>query len=56
MTSKIIESLREDMALLYKIGAIDKATLRGFDEICPAPVKASPCADDNAKTVPKTQD
>ncbi len=56
MTSKIIESLREDMALMYKVGAIDKATLRGFDEICPAPVKESPRADDNAKTVHKPQD
>ncbi|WP_213991221.1 DNA-binding transcriptional regulator [Sodalis sp. dw_96] len=27
------------MALLYKVGAIDKVTMRGFDAICPPPVR-----------------
>jgi putative transcriptional regulator len=38
--SKIIESLRGDLALLYKAGVIDKITMREFDAICPAPVRA----------------
>jgi putative transcriptional regulator len=37
--SKIIESLRADMAALYEIGAIDKVTMREFDAVCPPPVR-----------------
>lgn len=37
--SKIIESLRADMVALHKIGAIDEATVREFDALCPPPVR-----------------
>ena len=37
--SKLIESLREDLAALYQAGSIDKVTMRDFDAICPAPVR-----------------
>lgn len=37
--SKIIESLRGDLATLYKAGTIDKVTMRQFDAICPPPVR-----------------
>lgn len=37
--SKIIESLRGDLADLYKAGAINKVTMREFDVMCPAPVR-----------------
>ncbi|PTX10547.1 transcriptional regulator [Achromobacter mucicolens] len=37
--SKLIESLREDLAALYHAGSIDKVTMRDFDAICPAPVR-----------------
>lgn len=37
--SKIIESLRGDLAALYKAGAISKVTMREFDAICPPPVR-----------------
>ena len=37
--SKIIESLRGDMAALHKAGAISKITMREFDAICPPPVQ-----------------
>jgi len=37
--SKIIESLRADLAKLEKAGAIEKITMRQFDLICPRPVK-----------------
>lgn len=36
--SKIIESLRDDLASLHKAGAIDKVTMREFDTVCPPPV------------------
>jgi putative transcriptional regulator len=39
--SKIIESLRGDLAALSEIDAIDKATLREFDAICPLPARES---------------
>ncbi len=39
MTSKIIESLRDDLAALHEAGAIDKVTMREFDAICPPPVR-----------------
>jgi hypothetical protein len=35
--SKIIESLRGDLAALQKAGAIGKVTMREFDAICPPP-------------------
>jgi len=38
--SKIIESLRDDLAALYEAGAIGKFTMREFDAICPPPVRA----------------
>ena len=37
--SKIIESLRDDLAALYEAGAIGKVTMREFDAICPPPVR-----------------
>lgn len=36
---KIIESLRDDLAELYKAGAISKVTMREFDAICPPAVR-----------------
>ncbi|AUN95737.1 MAG: DNA-binding transcriptional regulator [Azoarcus sp.] len=39
MTSKIIESLRGDLAALHDAGAIGKVTMREFDAICPPPVR-----------------
>lgn len=38
--SKIIESLRSDLAALQEVGAIGKVTMREFDAICPPPVRA----------------
>ena len=35
MTSRIIESLRGDLAALHEAGAISKVTMREFDAICP---------------------
>ncbi|TAM61628.1 MAG: DNA-binding transcriptional regulator [Rhodanobacter sp.] len=37
--SKIIESLRDDLAALHQVGAISKVTMREFDAICPPPVR-----------------
>ncbi|MHB1203687.1 MAG: helix-turn-helix domain-containing protein [Acidithiobacillus sp.] len=37
--SKIIESLRDDLAMLHEVGAISKVTMREFDAICPPPVR-----------------
>ena len=37
--SKIIESLRGDLAALREAGAISKVTMREFDAICPPPVR-----------------
>lgn len=37
--SKIIESLRGDLAALYETGSISKVTMREFDAICPPPVR-----------------
>lgn len=39
MSSKIVESLREDLAVLHDAGAVDKVTLRDFEKLCPAPVR-----------------
>ena len=43
--SKIIESLRGDLALLQEAGAIGKVTMRKFDAICPPPVRGFDAAD-----------
>ncbi|MCB5362984.1 DNA-binding transcriptional regulator [Pusillimonas sp. CC-YST705] len=43
--SKIIESLRGDLAALHEAGAISKVTMREFDEICPPSVRAFGAAD-----------
>ncbi|MHA6160017.1 helix-turn-helix domain-containing protein [Pseudomonas sichuanensis] len=40
MTSKLIESLRDDLSALERAGAVGKVTLRDFEAICPAPVRA----------------
>ncbi|NWD68966.1 DNA-binding transcriptional regulator [Pseudomonas gingeri] len=45
MTSKIIESLRGDLAALHDAGVIDKVTMREFDAICPPPVREFSAAD-----------
>jgi Predicted transcriptional regulator len=37
--SKIIESLRDNLAVLHEMGAIGKVTMREFDAICPPPVR-----------------
>ncbi len=37
--SKIIESLRDNLATLHDVGAIGKVTMREFDAICPPPVR-----------------
>ncbi|MNL13969.1 Antitoxin igA-2 [compost metagenome] len=39
MTSKLIESLRGDLAALQDAGAIAKVTMREFDALCPPPVR-----------------
>ena len=43
--SKIIESLREDIAALHRAGAIGKVTMREFDALCPPPVRPFTAAD-----------
>lgn len=45
MTSKIIESLRGDLAALHEAGAISKVSMREFDAICPPPVREFSAAD-----------
>ena len=40
MASKIVESLRGDLAALHEAGAISKAALHGFGTFCPPPVRA----------------
>jgi putative transcriptional regulator len=44
-TSKLIESLRGDLALLHDAGAIGKVTMREFDAICPPPLRELSAAD-----------
>ncbi|SEI18025.1 hypothetical protein NLK61_02220 [Pseudomonas fuscovaginae UPB0736] len=39
MKSKIIESLRGDLAALHGAGVVTKVTIREFDAICPTPVR-----------------
>lgn len=36
--SKIVETLRGDLATLVEAGAINKVTMREFDALCPPPV------------------
>ena len=43
--SKIIESLRGDLAALHEVGAVGKVTMREFDAICPPPVRVFEAAD-----------
>lgn len=43
--SKIIESLRDDLAVLERAGAIGKVTMREFDAIIPPPVRAFAASD-----------
>lgn len=43
--SKIIESLRDDLATLHATGAITKVTMREFDALCPPPVRQFSAAD-----------
>jgi putative transcriptional regulator len=43
--SKIIESLRGDLAALHEVGAISKVTMREFDTICPPPVRELDASD-----------
>jgi putative transcriptional regulator len=43
--SKIIKSLRSDMARLLATGAISKVTMREFDVICPPSVRQFAAAD-----------
>lgn len=43
--SRIIESLRGDLAALQAAGAISKLTMREFDESCPPPVRKFSAAD-----------
>lgn len=43
--SKIIKSLRGDLAELHTAGAIGKVTMREFDAICPSPVRELSAAD-----------
>lgn len=39
MSSKLIESLRSDLAELERVGAINKVTMRQFEALCPPPVR-----------------
>ena len=39
MSSKLVESLREDLEALHEAGAVGKVTLRDFEMLCPAPVR-----------------
>lgn len=45
MASKIVESLRDDLASLRTAGAISKVTMREFDAICPPPVREFSASD-----------
>lgn len=45
MTTKLIESLRGDLAALHGVGATGKVTMREFDAICPPPVRDFSAAD-----------
>ena len=39
MKSRLIESLREDLAMLQRAGAVSKVTLREFDNLAPGMVR-----------------
>jgi putative transcriptional regulator len=39
VSSKLIESLRGDLAAREKVGAFSEVTMRQFDAICPPPVR-----------------
>jgi putative transcriptional regulator len=43
--SKIIDSLRGDLATLHEAGAVSKVTMREFEAICPPPVREFSAAD-----------
>lgn len=43
--SRIIESLRGDLAALHGAGAVGKITMRRFEAICPPPVREFSAAD-----------
>jgi putative transcriptional regulator len=43
--SKILVSLRGDIAALHEAGAIGKVTMREFDALCPPPVRDFTAAD-----------
>ncbi len=43
--SKIIESLRGDLAALHDVGAVSKLTMREFDTLCPPPVRPFSASD-----------
>ncbi len=43
--SKIIDSLRDDLVALHKVGAVSKVTMREFEAICPPPVREFSAAD-----------
>jgi len=45
VTSKIIESLRGDLAALHDAGVVSKVTMREFDAICPPPIRKFSAAD-----------
>jgi putative transcriptional regulator len=45
VTSKIIESLRGDLAALNDAGAVSKVTMREFDALCPPPVREFSASD-----------
>lgn len=45
MASKLVESLRADLAALQEAGAVSKVTMREFDAICPPPVREFSAAD-----------
>lgn len=40
----IIETLREDLVVLHEAGAIGTVTLRGFNALCPPPLRAMDAA------------
>jgi putative transcriptional regulator len=45
VVSKIIESVRSDMAAFYKLGIVDEVTMREFDAISPPAVRAFSAGD-----------
>jgi putative transcriptional regulator len=43
--TKIIDSLRGDLATLHEAGVVSKVTMREFEAICPPPVREFSAAD-----------